>query len=205
MTLWKAAHTSVINLAGYPNIKMNDANSVLKFMEADMCSEDVDRIANKLWWVSKQDSKSISSLHRQIVKGRTIVITEDPKLHLVWFYGRIFVKPIPHYILSPVIWQNSMKRLEKHDYIRKAAMGYLRTYTYLVRSEVDFRIAQDPNLHLVPDDFTWDKFCYPMSGFINIDNKDVSGCYSYGEIRLTVDKAQFLCSTAASQIVFPTP
>ncbi|KAL8367881.1 hypothetical protein RB599_003680 [Gaeumannomyces hyphopodioides] len=66
----------------------------------EFCSDDLDRVADKLWWMSKQDSGNISPLHRQLVKRRTIVVTEDPKLHLVWIYDRIFIKPFPRYIGS---------------------------------------------------------------------------------------------------------
>ncbi|KAK2035734.1 hypothetical protein LZ31DRAFT_589635 [Colletotrichum somersetense] len=91
-------------------------------------------MADKLWWMSKQDSASISPLHRQRVKRRAIVVTEDPKLHLVWIHDRVFVKPLPRYCYR----------------VRKAILGYIRTYRYLVRYESDFRIAQEPDLELIP-------------------------------------------------------
>jgi hypothetical protein len=34
------------------------------------------------------------------VRGRRVTITEKPALHLVWFYERVFVKPLPKYLLS---------------------------------------------------------------------------------------------------------
>ena len=42
-----------------------------------------------------QSSADISPLHRQRVKGRAVIVTEDPKLYLVWFYDHIFIKPLP--------------------------------------------------------------------------------------------------------------
>ncbi|CAJ2513956.1 Uu.00g020750.m01.CDS01 [Anthostomella pinea] len=51
-------------------------------------------MASRLWWMSKQDSANIFPLHWQLVKQRTVIVTEDPKLHLVWIHNRIFIKPL---------------------------------------------------------------------------------------------------------------
>ncbi|KAH8707496.1 hypothetical protein GQ44DRAFT_715837 [Phaeosphaeriaceae sp. PMI808] len=141
--------------------------------------------------MSKQDSANISPLHRQLVKGRSIIVTEDPKLHLVWFHDRVFVKPLPRYLTSYTFWRDyfgndaDVTTRSRYSYIRKAALGYLRTYFYLVRSESDFHIAQDPSLHLVPTGTTWEQFCKFTTELAKIPDQDVSGRYAYGEIRLT--------------------
>jgi hypothetical protein len=108
--------------------------------------------------MSKQDSGNISPLHRQLVKRRTIVLTEDPKLHLVWIYDRIFIKPLPRYLGSYTFWKDFLC-IEtgsggRGGRIRRAALGFLRTYCYLVKHESDLRIAQDPSLCLLPPDIT---------------------------------------------------
>jgi hypothetical protein len=69
--------------------------------------------------------------------------------------------------------------------LRKAALGYLRTYSYLIQYESDLRIAQDPALCLVPKDVTWLQFCQFTARFNDITENEVSGRYHYGEIRLT--------------------
>lgn len=164
---------------------------MLEFLETEFCSRDLDQMAGKLWWMSKQDSSSISSLHRQIVKRRTIVVTEDPKLHLVWIHDRVFIKPLPRYLTSHTFWRNHMgveanlRTLERFSRVRMAVLGYLRTYFYLIRSEYDFQIAQDPALRLVPKGITWEQFCSFASHLAKISDQDVSGRYIYGEIRLT--------------------
>ncbi|TDZ49764.1 hypothetical protein CTRI78_v007870 [Colletotrichum trifolii] len=146
-------------------------------------------MADKLWWMSKQDSASISPLHRQRVKRRAIVVTEDPKLHLVWDHDRVFVKPLPRYILSHPFWQRFLSSDSsgdaQHRRVRKAILGYIRTYRYLVRFESDFRIAQEPDLQLIPSDVTWEQFCYFRTDLASIGDGDVSTRYCYGEIRLT--------------------
>lgn len=179
------------HLPGYPRITLNDGDKLLDFLEQEYCSVDLDRIASRLWWMSKQDSANISPLHRQLVKRRSIVVTEDPKLHLVWINDRIFIKPLPRYLTSYALWHDflgsdaNLATPSRYSYVRKAALGYLRTYFYLVRSESDFRIAQDPSLHLIPSGTTWEQFCNFTAGLATISNSDVSERYAYGEIRLT--------------------
>ncbi|KND92360.1 hypothetical protein TOPH_02938 [Tolypocladium ophioglossoides CBS 100239] len=112
---------------------------MLEFLENEHCSVDLDRIAAKLWWMSKQDSANISPLHRQRVKRRTIVVTEDPKLHLVWIEDRIFAKLLPRYLTSYAFWRNHLgidgdaTTRARTWRVRMAALGYLRTYVYLIR------------------------------------------------------------------------
>ncbi|KAJ6439013.1 hypothetical protein O9K51_08417 [Purpureocillium lavendulum] len=164
---------------------------MLEFLENEYCSADLDRIAAKLWWMSKQDSANISPLHRQRVKRRTIVATEDPKLHLVWIEDRIFAKPLPRYLTSYAFWRNHLgidgdaTTRARTRRVRMAALGYLRTYAYLIRSEYDFHIAQDPALRLVPADVNWEQFCGFVSHLARVADRDVSERYAYGEIRLT--------------------
>ncbi|RKK95340.1 hypothetical protein BFJ68_g14838 [Fusarium oxysporum] len=176
------------HVPGHPCVPLEDRSKVWDLLTSEFCSDDLDRVANRLWWMSKQDSGNISPLHRQLVKRRTIVVTEDPKLHLVWIYDRIFIKPLPRYITSYAFWRDYLCTeagsggLER---IRRAALGYLRTYYHLVKHESDLRIAQDPSLCLVPPDITWKQFCDFTSSLGDIADRDVSLRYAHGEIRLT--------------------
>ncbi|KAJ4181107.1 hypothetical protein NW759_017204 [Fusarium solani] len=174
---------------GHPRITLDDGNKVWDLLATEFCSDDLDRVADKLWWMSKQDSGNISPLHRQLVKRRSIVVTEDPKLHLVWIYDRIFIKPLPRYIGSYAFWRDYLCRDTdsggRGARIRQAALGYLRTYYHLIQHESDLRIAQDSSLCLVPADITWEQFCDFTSELGVIADQDVSPRYAYGEIRLT--------------------
>lgn len=180
-----------LKVPGYPRESLQDRSRLLRFLEAEYCSADLDGVASRLWWMSKQDSTNISPLHRQIVKRRTIVVTEDPKLHLVWMHDRIFIKPLPRYLTSYAFWRDylgdstSEATRENISHVRKAALGHLRTYFYLVRSESDFHIAKDPDLHLIPPGITWEEFCNFSADLVQISEQDVSQRYAYGEIRLT--------------------
>ncbi|KAK7971457.1 hypothetical protein PG989_016473 [Apiospora arundinis] len=178
------------HLPGYPHIALDDRRRIWTFLNEEFCSNDLDKMADKLWWMAKQDSASISPLHRQRVKRRAIIVTENPKLHLVWIHDRVFVKPLPRYILSHAFWQcflsrDSSRDKQHHHRVREAILGYLRTYRYLVRYESDFRIAQEPDLQLIPSDVTWEQFCHFGADLMSIGDSDVSPRYCYGEIRLT--------------------
>ncbi|CAJ2505557.1 Uu.00g129510.m01.CDS01 [Anthostomella pinea] len=170
-------------LPGYPYILLQDRCKLWEFLDQEFCSKDINQMASRLWWMSKQDSANISPLHRQLVKQRAVIVTEDPKLHLVWIHSRVFIKPLPRYIVSYAFWRDYMggDGKDAHD-IRRAALGYFRTWLYLVRYESDFRIAQDPSLHLIPPDITWDQFCRFVSDLITIADHDIPTRYTYGEI-----------------------
>jgi hypothetical protein len=143
---------------------------LVTFLKQKFCSYDVEKISLMLWMMFVQSSANISSLHRQRVKGRAIVI-EDPKLHLVWFYDRIFIKPLPGYLLSCSFWEKYLLRdsspLEaRREAIRASALGYLRTWSHLIKHQCDFHIGQEKGLQLIPSDMRWHHF---TAGLCRID------------------------------------
>jgi hypothetical protein len=76
-----------------------------QYLKQDLYAEDLETIAPYLWIMSTQSSANINPLHRQRVKGSEIIITEEPRLHLVWSHNRIFLKPLPRYLLSFTFWE----------------------------------------------------------------------------------------------------
>ena len=176
-------------LPGYPTLSMNNVSSVVQFLEKEFCSKDLEKFAPRLWIMSTYSSDNINALHRQRVKGREIIVTEEPRLHLVWIRNRIFIKPLPRYLLSHAFWELFLgTKLAELGYrrqrINRAALGFLRTYSHLIRRESDFVIAKQDQLRLVPSDIDWPRFCIFMSE-INIQDADVSERYHYGELRLS--------------------
>ncbi|CAG8982451.1 hypothetical protein HYALB_00013982 [Hymenoscyphus albidus] len=73
----------------------------------------------------------------------------------------------------------------RRDAIRKAALGYLRTYCYLIQHESDFRIAKQDHLCLVPHRVGWVAFCRFISALDQTKDANVLGRYRYGELRLS--------------------
>jgi hypothetical protein len=176
------------SLPGYPARSLEETTQIGVFLRDEFCSPDVERMAPHLWIMSTFSSANINPLHQQKVKDREIVITEDPRLHLVWMHNRVFIKPLPRYLCSHDIWVAFLDATPgqgKGDLInvRRAAMGFLRTYRYLIKYESDFRIAQEQSL--VPKDVNWAQFCKFASALQSIEDDDVSQRYHYGELRLT--------------------
>jgi hypothetical protein len=73
-------------------------------------------------------------------------LTEHPGLHLVWYYDKIFIKPIPPYLLCGAFWEYIQ---EADKEVWKAAAGFMRTYCYLIQYEIDFRKAMSSELYLI--------------------------------------------------------
>ena len=182
-------------LPGHPRIPLHDGLRLRAFLFQELWAVDLERIAPYLWIMSTQSSGNISSLHQQKVKGLEIVLTEDPRLHLVWIYDRIFVKPLPRYLLSYMFWSkyllnekslgsSTLEEQETLARMRMSALGFLRTYYYLIQHESDFEIAHSET-RLLPSDITWNEFCAFSKDFLDISDDFVSERYHYGEIRLT--------------------
>lgn len=60
----------------------------------------LDELYPKLWLIAKKSGFYIDGLHTQKVKGRSIFPTEDPRLHLTWTRDRIYIKPVPLFLLN---------------------------------------------------------------------------------------------------------
>ena len=178
------------SLPGQPRIALEDTVSLTEYLEHEFCAPDLERLAPHLWMMSTQSSSNISPLHRQKVKGRQLVVTEEPRLHLVWFYDRIFIKPVPAFLMSHAFWtmyllSDRSPLGERRSRIRKAALGFIRTFHFLIRHESDFRIAQSEDLQVIPPSITYAQYCTFASRFGDIEDSEVSARWSYGELRLS--------------------
>lgn len=179
-----------VTLPGYPSLSLNNLPRAHDYLERELWSQDLEAIAPHLWVMSTYSGANVVALHHQRIKGREILITEDPRLHLVWIHDRIFIKPLPRYLLSYAFWDtflggNYLRSGDRENKIRQAALGFLRTYSYLIRHESDFIIAQQDHLHLVPKDVQWAEFYNFVSEIKEIDDIAVSKRYCYGELRLS--------------------
>jgi hypothetical protein len=147
-------------------------------------------------------------LHYQLALGRSITITERMESHLVWGSGRIFLKPVPRYLLSPEFWRRHISCERccgpdrdtpilmdaateglrcQHAPIRACALGFLLSYVALVAYESDFAIAKAA--HLIPEQVTWPRwrrFVREMlaDGSTNRLYTHVAPRFIYGELRL---------------------
>jgi hypothetical protein len=116
-----------------------------------------------------------------------VIVDEDPRLHLIWHQDKIFVKPIPPYLLSRAFWEYVQ---EADGALCRAAAGFMRTYAFLIKHDIDFRKATSPKLALIPlviasHQVTFEDFSDFISHFERLSDESVCPRYSYGEIRLT--------------------
>ncbi|KAI9770155.1 MAG: hypothetical protein M1840_003605 [Geoglossum simile] len=172
--------TQSAHLPGQPLISLTSSVDISKHVEKELLTKKLNNFAPHLWLVATQNSSHISSLHKQIVRGRHIVVAEDPELHLVWAYDRVYVKPIPKWMLSHAFW---VAYICGHEELEKAAKGYLRSWYYLVRHKSDFTIAKENKL--VPKGERYGAFMRFLEAFGRIQDDEVAQRYHFGDLRLT--------------------
>lgn len=84
------------------NIHVVDHNTFSHFLEVEFSLARLENIHSKLWRVGYP--RPPRSLTTQIQLGRMIVLTGALDMHLVWGGGKIFLKPLPRYLLEPEFW-----------------------------------------------------------------------------------------------------
>jgi hypothetical protein len=181
-----------------PNEPCLDASkfSVDEFLHNELSCDVLDELYPYLHLIATKSSSHIAPLHDQIVKGRSILITERPGLHLVWYYKQIFIKPIPHCLLNASFWKQylcptsgvqvqgrTVYGLSNLSPSCRAALGFLRSYSHLIQHESDFHIAKSS--HLTPFNITYTSFQIFIAPFRHISDEAVTPRYHYGQIRLT--------------------
>jgi len=165
---------------GQPLIPL-ERSLVLDFLYDELSTKRLAKIYSILRLASNRNN--ISPLHHQAVKGRKIVITERPDLHLIWFYDRIFIKPIPPCLFGPLFYRTYVYSVNPNCEIQNEVRGFLRTYSRLIVHESDFKVAV--SLGLLPEGLEWIYWCYFIKDFRDLRDSEVSVRYHYGEIRLT--------------------
>ncbi|KAK4451192.1 hypothetical protein QBC34DRAFT_58897 [Podospora aff. communis PSN243] len=147
-------------------------------------------------------------LHYQLALGRSITITERMESHLVWGSGRIFLKPVPRYLLMPEFWSKHLSCERccgsnrdtptfvdvasdglpcQHGPARACALGFLLSYVALITYESDFAIAKAA--HLLPEQVTWPRWRRFVREMLADDSTNrlytrVAPRFIYGELRL---------------------
>lgn len=188
-TINRTSPSTKTNLPGQPQVDLHGPE-ITNFLKKELATPDLNRFHPHLWKVAKQDSTHISSLCDQTVRGRHIIVTENPELHLVWILDRVYIKPIPKFLLSHAFWEfyfasdQSPLKGDRHE-VAKAARGFLRSYFYLIQHKSDFAIAQHEYQRLLPKGVRYSQFMRFIMAFESVGDADVSLRYSYGELRLS--------------------
>ncbi|KAL8303426.1 hypothetical protein RB600_007057 [Gaeumannomyces tritici] len=134
----------------------NPAHDVAHFLETELCLGILGEMLPHFWFAgSKHPAKQ---LHLQVAMGRRIVVADRMDLHLLWENdGRLFLKPVPSFLLDPDFWRRHLKCPDAcscRDPLpascrpdpRRVALGFLYTYACLISSETDFFVANEKRL-----------------------------------------------------------
>lgn len=157
--------------------------NVSEVLRQELCVPSLSKPHEYLWWCARP--APAMPLHEQIMEKRTITVTEQASLHLVCPSRRIFIKPLPPYLLRHDFWA---QHLCNDADLHKCGVGFLLSYAWLIRHESDLAIAEE--LHLVPKTISWKAwtlFVDSLLTYINCQAEPdscVNKRYLYGEVRL---------------------
>lgn len=202
-----ATDKSRLFLPGQPRISLDPAipnpkneDHVLEYLRESHLTTELDGLLPYMKYIFVQTPayKHIMPLHHQKAHGRDIILNEHPGLHLVWYYDRIFIKPIPAYMYSRAFWDYISDADPK---VYQASLGFIRSYYYIIQFETDFEKACEiglipkkptppapatPGGDATPKHPTYEEFCAFMGSFVtDIKDTDVNYRFGYGELRLT--------------------
>lgn len=187
------------HVPGQPTVYL-DQTTVDAFLAQELNTPVLDELYPGLWFVARMSGASIDPLHQQRAKGRDVVPTENPQLHLIWYHDKVYLKPIPECLLSHSFWttylssstdnepaqskgpQNGEKEFTPR-FDRSIALGFLRSYAHLVQNRSDFTLAREHQL--IPDNVDWAKWCQFIRHFRYIEEGQVANHYHYGQVRLS--------------------
>lgn len=170
-----------------------DEDNIDEFTRNDLDVSRLEAVQDWLWIAGRKIAAR--PLHRQEgILGRTIVVTEQADLHLMWDGTRIFIKPLPAYLLNAEFWHEHLCNDQK---TYNHALGFLLSYVWLIPFEVDFYLATDEQNHprLLPrvtedgQDLTYEMWRSFVREFVSrIDPKRprclVKTRWEHGELRI---------------------
>lgn len=151
------------------------------YLDEDLSVKRLDDVDAYLWLAGRPLLPR--PLNNQLVLGRTIVPTTDASLHLVWTANKMFLKPLPRYMLASTFYDCYLQG----PHLSATALGLLCTYVALLPTELDFALAKDA--HLLPHDCNWEDWRRLTTQFLTQYPGDdvfqhLPKRYRYGELRL---------------------
>jgi len=162
-------------------LRLEHRDEVHRFLCAFFDLSRFNAIRKILWLIAVHGAPR--SLYYQKFLGRKIVIAEELDLHLVWAKSRIFIKPLPDFLLNHDFWE---AYISCEPQLYRAACGLLYSYCGLIRFGHDLQVAQE--CHLVNPNLdyrAWTEFARTI--LPNLDPKDphtMDRRFQYGELRL---------------------
>ncbi|KFZ08896.1 hypothetical protein V502_09073 [Pseudogymnoascus sp. VKM F-4520 (FW-2644)] len=163
----------------------NEKSDYTEFLRHDLDVSRLTKVERHLWLAGMR--KAARPLHRQVMMDRNVVVTEQADLHLTWRGSRIYIKPLPGYLLNVDFWKEN---IEGDSDLFKNAKGFLLSYVWLVFNESDFQMAMDNSNHprLLPEGITYQEWSDFIADFMEGDDfedmEQINPRYRFGELRL---------------------
>lgn len=162
-------------------LRIEHRDEVHRFLRAFLDLSRFNGIRKILWLIAVHGAPR--SLYYQKFLRREIVIAEELDLHLVWAKSRIFIKPLPDFLLNYDFWE---AHISCEPQLHRAACGLLYSYCGLIRFAYDLHVAQE--CHLVNESLdyrAWTKFARTILPNLNPkDSTTMDTRFQYGELRL---------------------
>ncbi|KAI1335247.1 hypothetical protein F5Y15DRAFT_254928 [Xylariaceae sp. FL0016] len=150
-----------------------------EFLRGELLVKRINDVQDWLWICGRPMPPR--PLHHQVLINRDITITENPELHLIWHKTRIFLKPIPSWLLVPAFWT---AHILPDPELAVCARGFLFSYAALIAYESDFRMAMEKGL--IPAGVSWMSWKALTGDLLqNHCYATVNPRYWYGELRLS--------------------
>lgn len=193
------------------NDDVKTATPTIDFLRQELGVKRLNDIHEWLWLAGRPMPPR--PLYYQKVLRRDIVIHELMDFHLTWDERRIFLKPIPRYLLNQQFWQDNLSckegcgstsnnnnqgsRQDVHSTqektattsacerceIHQYALGFMLSYASLISYESDLHTAKD--VHLVPTELTWQQWRAHVRNLLELGKRRrVNQRYIFGELRL---------------------
>lgn len=168
-----------------PTVTLGD----LGFLSKELLVDRLNDVHGFLWMAGRP--MPARHLGHQILLSREVVVVENMDLHLVWKAKRIFIKPLPRYLLEEEFWEQHLIPCSQDDAmvgaqrqrIAQCARGLLLSYCALLSYESDFNLAR--TLGLLPNDVQWEQWRTWVAQVIaNCPYESVNQRFWYGELRL---------------------
>ena len=171
---------------------LHSDSAVPQCLTQELSTDRLNTLHRHLWWAGLPTHAR--PLHRQVMLGRSIVPTSEARYHLLWRRQQIFVKALPEYLLDHGFWE---KELCGSEPLHKLACGFLLSWVWLMRSEVDFGIARKNAL--TPEGLEWRDWCAFVEALtLNLNHtREINVRYSYGELR--IDRLNQICRFIAPE------
>ncbi|KAM0278409.1 hypothetical protein ACHAQH_005164 [Verticillium albo-atrum] len=180
-------------------------SGVLECVDGELDLRRLDDIHDWLWIAGRPMPPR--PLHQQRLLNRELVITERLDQHLVWGGGRMFVKPLSHFLLEPRFWREHLPwtpppgpsadgQPRARRCRRECALGFLFSYTALIVYESDFHIAKQH--YLIPQEVQWQGWRTVVREVLAQEHiySSIAPRFHYGELRLSrLNKIHLLWKT----------